>query len=173
MERKNYWNELLKYGAIVGVVEIAASALGMMTSSTLISLLALVAYIYLMYSFTGQRAAQMPAERGFSYGDGWKFIVMIGLFAGFLTGVYEIFARNIFFTARYEEAMAQAMGIMAQSMKGQMSEFKEVMHKTMYSPVMILFSGVLGGFIKGAFFGLFIAAFTSRKPDIFAGKQNE
>ncbi len=173
MERKNYWNELLKYGAIIGVVEIVASALGMMTSSTLISLLALAAYIYLMYRFTGQRAAQMPAETGFSYGDGWKFIVMIGLFAGFLTGVYEIFARNIFFTARYEEAMAQAMGIMAQSMKGQMSEFKELMHKTMYSPVMILLSCVLSGLIKGAFFGLFIAAFTSRKPDIFADKPNE
>jgi len=174
MEKKNYWNEILKYGAIVGVVEIVASALGMMTSSSLISLLALAVYIYLMYRFTGQRAAQMPAEWGFSYGDGWKYIVMIGLFAGVLTGVYEIFARNIFFTARYEEAMAQAMGIMARSMQGQMlSEFREVMHKTMYSPVMILFSCALGGLIKGAFFGLFVAAFTSRKPDIFADNRNE
>ncbi len=173
MERKNYWNELLKYGAIIGVVEIVASALGMMTTSSLISLLALVAYIYLMYRFTAQRAAQMPAERGFSYGDGWTFIVMIGLFAGFLTGVYEIFARNIFFTAQYEEAIAQTMSIMARSMPGQMSEFKELMHKTMFSPAMILFSGALAGLIKSAFFGLFIAAFTSRKPDIFAPKQDE
>lgn len=173
MERKNYWNDLLKYGAIVGVVEIAASALGMMTSSVLVSLLALAAYIYLMRRFTGERAAQMPAQKGFSYGDGWKYIVMIGLFAGFLTGVYEIFARNILFTARYEEAIAQATGIMARSMQGQMSEFKELMHKVMYSPAMILFSCALGGLIKGAFFGLFIAAFTSRKPDIFADNRNE
>lgn len=175
MEQKNYWNELLKCGAIIGVVEIAASVLGMVVTpaAALISLVALVAYVVLMHNFTRQRAAQMPAEVGFSYGDGWKYMVMIGLFAGILTGVYEIFARNILFTAQYDEAMAQAMGIMARSMRGQMAEMKEMMHRVMYSPVMIVFSCALGGVIKGAFFGLFIAAFTSRKPDIFADKKSE
>ena len=49
----------------------------------------------------------------------------------------------------------------------------EMMMKLMRSPLVQIFSGMLASAIKGGFFGLFIAAFTKRDPDVFSEGTNQ
>ena len=45
----------------------------------------------------------------------------------------------------------------------------EMARRMMRSPIWLILSGVLGSVIKGVFFGLIVAAFAKRNPDVFAG----
>jgi len=174
MKKETFWNEVSRNGAVLGAVEVFFLLLSVLlfrspVSGTSLTLLHLAVFITLLTLFTKRRAAACGKE-GFSYGEGLKYIFYISLFAGILCGAYEIVARNWLFSETYREIVKGTLTGVAQSGRfsgSQLAAMKGSIETMFYSPFWIVFTDVLGMVIRGVFFGLFIAAFTRREPDIF------
>ena len=156
MEKKNFWNEAAKYGVIMALVAILFDVLGFYVQNTLLSLLSLVIFVLLLGYLTKRRAERFGA-RGYGYGQCLGFM-----------GV----ASNWLFAARYEAMIGPSIA-MLENTGFYTGDQIEMMMKLMRSPLVQLFSGMLASAIKGGFFGLFIAAFTKRDPDVFSEGTNQ
>lgn len=173
MEKNNFWNDAARYGAIIALAAIAFTVLGFYVQNTLLTLLSLVVFVLLLTWAMKRRVAEYGAtERGYSYGRCLGFMVCVMLCAGFLEGAFMSVAANWLFAAKYDAMMGQTVGIL-ESMDFYTADQIELMMKLMRSPLVQIFSGMLGSVIKGGFFGLFIAAFTKRDPDVFSEGSNE
>ena len=157
MEKKNFWNEAAKYGVIMALVAILFDVLGFYVQNTLLSLLSLVIFVLLLGYLTKRRAERFGA-RGYGYGQ------CLGAFMGV--------ASNWLFAARYEAMIGPSIA-MLENTGFYTGDQIEMMMKLMRSPLVQLFSGMLASAIKGGFFGLFIAAFTKRDPDVFSEGTNQ
>lgn len=170
MKKQTFWSDASRYGAILGGVEIVFLLVGaLLRGNGLLSLLELVVFIYLLYRFTNRRAALYGASEGYSYGNGLRFILWTSIFAGILCGAYEIVARNWIFPAYYHEQLQQSLVALSQLKlsNAQLSEVQAMSEKVSFSPIWIVLGDTLGMLLRGLFFGLFVAAFTRREPDIF------
>lgn len=170
MKKQTFWSDASRYGAILGGVEIVFLLAGaLLRGNGLLSLLELVVFIYLLYRFTNRRAALYGAAEGYSYGNGLRFILWTSIFAGILCGAYEIVARNWLFPAYYHEQLQQSLVALSQLKlsNAQLSEVQAMSEKVSFSPIWIVLGDTLGMLLRGLFFGLFVAAFTRREPDIF------
>ena len=158
MEKVTLRNDAVRYGTFLGIVAIVFAVAGMFWQSGWLSLLSVAVYVTLLYTFTKRHAARYDAAEGCSYGRCLKFILFMALFE-----------------ARYEEIMAQtlaaveATGIYA---RDQMQLVGEMATRMTHSPIWLIASGIFGSLIKGLFFGLFVSAFASRKPEVFS-RNNE
>jgi hypothetical protein len=94
------------------------------------------------------------------------------LCAGFIEGAFMGVASNWLFAARYEAMIGPSIA-MLENTGFYTGDQIEMMMKLMRSPLVQLFSGMLASAIKGGFFGLFIAAFTKRDPDVFSEGTNQ
>lgn len=170
MKKQTFWSDASRYGAILGGVEIVFLLAGaLLRGNGLLSLLELVVFIYLLYRFTNRRAALYGASEGYSYGNGLRFILWTSIFAGILCGAYEIVARNWLFPAYYHEQLQQSLVALSQLKlsNAQLSEVQAMSEAVSFSPIWIVLGDTLGMLLRGLFFGLFVAAFTRREPDIF------
>lgn len=170
MKKQTFWSDASRYGAILGGVEIVFLLVGaLLRGNGLLSLLELVVFIYLLYRFTNRRAALYGASEGYSYGNGLRFILWTSIFAGILCGAYEIVARNWIFPAYYHEQLQQSLVALSQLRlsNAQLSEVQAMSEAVSFSPIWIVLGDTLGMLLRGLFFGLFVAAFTRREPDIF------
>lgn len=170
MKKQTFWSDASRYGAILGGVEIVFLLVGaLLRGNGLLSLLELVVFIYLLYRFTNRRAALYGASEGYSYGNGLRFILWTSIFAGILCGAYEIVARNWLFPAYYHEQLQQSLVALSQLRlsNAQLSEVQAMSEAVSFSPIWIVLGDTLGMLLRGLFFGLFVAAFTRREPDIF------
>lgn len=170
MKKQTFWSDASRYGAILGGVEIVFLLVGaLLRGNGLLSLLELVVFIYLLYRFSNRRAALYGASEGYSYGNGLRFILWTSIFAGILCGAYEIVARNWIFPAYYHEQLQQSLVALSQLKlsNAQLSEVQAMSEKVSFSPIWIVLGDTLGMLLRGLFFGLFVAAFTRREPDIF------
>lgn len=177
MENKNLWNDAAKYGAIMALAAILFNVAAIYVQSGWLTLLSLAVFITLLFLFTRRRAALYGGgPRGYSYGQCLKFIFCMMLFAGILEGAYQIAATHWLFAARYEEMLdtsfstIASMGIYADD---QLEMAVGMARKLMYSPIWLIISSVIGSVIKGVFFGLLVAAFVKRDPDVFADGDND
>ena len=98
MANTGFWNEASRGGAIVGLVNVVLSAIGMALPSIafVASLINFVATIYLLFYFTRRRSMLFYKE-GYTYTESMGFIVAMGLFAGIIAGAYQIVASNFLF----------------------------------------------------------------------------
>lgn len=170
MKKQTFWSDASRYGAILGGVEIVFLLVGaLLRGNGLLSLLELVVFIFLLYRFTNRRAALYGASEGYSYGNGLRFILWTSIFAGVLCGAYEIVARNWLFPAYYHEQLQQSLVALSQFKlsNAQLSEVQTMSEQISFSPIWIVLGDTLGMLLRGLFFGLFVAAFTRREPDIF------
>lgn len=170
MKKQTFWSDASRYGAILGGVEIVFLLVGaLLRGNGLLSLLELVVFIYLLYRFTNRRATLYGASEGYSYGNGLRFILWTSIFAGILCGAYEIVARNWIFPAYYHEQLQQSLVALSQLKlsNAQLSEVQAMSEAVSFSPIWIVLGDTLGMLLRGLFFGLFVAAFTRREPDIF------
>lgn len=170
MKKQTFWSDASRYGAILGGVEIVFLLVGaLLRGNGLLSLLELVVFIYLLYRFTNRRATLYGASEGYSYGNGLRFILWTSIFAGILCGAYEIVARNWIFPAYYHEQLQQSLVALSQLRlsNAQLSEVQAMSEAVSFSPIWIVLGDTLGMLLRGLFFGLFVAAFTRREPDIF------
>lgn len=172
MEKVTLRNDAVRYGTFLGIVAIVFAVAGMFWQSGWLSLLSVAVYVTLLYTFTKRHAARYDAAEGCSYGRCLKFILFMALI---LAGAYQIVAVNWLFEARYEEIMAQTLAAVEATgiyTRDRMQLVGEMATRMTHSPIWVIASGIFGSLIKGLFFGLFVSAFASRKPEVFS-RNNE
>lgn len=178
--KSSFWSDASRYGAIIGVVEISFMLLERVIAgsgflSMLVMIAHLAAYIWLIVLFTKRRAL-LSGDEGFGYGKSLSYILAMGLFAGVIVGGYEIIARNLLFTEFYNRVVVEQLnimrGIVAQNhAMGSMSDLKQLVEKTTFSPLWIVFGSIFSMFIKSLFFGLIVSFVTRKEEQIF--EENE
>lgn len=179
MKKQTFWPEVSRYGAIIGGVEVLFLLLGALfygknALTMLFSVLHVAIFVTLIYLFTKRRSVLYGAD-GYTFGDGMKFIFFVSLLGGVLAGAYDIVARNWLFPGLYREMADTMLVAMAQTKlpTSQLIEVKESLNKTLFSPIYVVGSDVLGLGLRGLFFGLFVAAFTRREVNIFEQSDSE
>lgn len=168
-----FWQDASRGGAVLGLVYVVSSALGMYIPqiAILLSIITTVVVIYLMIYFTRKRAA-MFAKEGYHYGKCFGFSVAMGLFAGFVTGAYEIVAANYLFTEEYHYALSVEVAAMRQLCGSFMTAdsldmMEDILRAMMFSPIWVLLSQIFAQASNKAFFGLFVAMAAKRAPQVF------
>lgn len=170
--KNKFWNEASQGGAIIGLVSVTLSFVGMYVPQSVnfvLSLVSFVATIYLLFYFTRRRAAKF-AKEGYSYAQCLGFIVAMGVFAGIVAGAYQIVASNFLFPEKFEEVYNTVIATYAQMGtfdNNMMDTMKTLMRSYIFSPIPVLISQVLASIFTYGFYGLFIAIGTKREADIF------
>ncbi len=170
--KNKFWNEASQGGAIIGLVTVTLSFVGMYVPQSVnfvLSLVSFVATIYLLFYFTRRRTAKF-AKEGYSYAQCLGFIVAMGVFAGIVAGAYQIVASNFLFPEKFEEVYNTVIATYAQMGtfdNNMMDTMKTLMRSYIFSPIPVLISQVLASIFTYGFYGLFIAIGTKREADIF------
>ena len=170
--KNKFWNEASQGGAIIGLVTVTLSFVGMYVPQSVnfvLSLVSFVATIYLLFYLTRRRAAKF-AKEGYSYAQCLGFIVAMGVFAGIVAGAYQIVASNFLFPEKFEEVYNNVIATYAQMGtfdNNMMDTMKTLMRSYIFSPIPVLISQVLASIFTYGFYGLFIAIGTKREADIF------
>lgn len=135
----------------------------------LISLVALVAQIWLLARYASRRSALFVKE-GFSYAQSLGFIVSMGLFAGVVSGAYEIVASNFLFTETYESNLNNILAVYSQLGtfdNAALDSMSKLYRSMLFSPVPVLLTQVFSLVLSYGFYGLFISIGTKREPALF------
>ncbi len=173
MNNTKFWNDAAIYGAYLGIAEILFGALNTWKNSAIISLLGLVVFVVMLHFFTRRRVMLYGnGDEGYGYGKCLKFIVAMSIFAGVLVGAYSIVASHFLFEERYHEIINTTIGTFAKSglyTDAMLEQVKALYEKLFFSPIYVVVVNIISYIIKGTFFGLFVAAFTRREANIFAG----
>lgn len=103
MTKFKFWNEVCKYGAIIGLVMSVAFVIeqslmlsGWFLTMGLVWILAAVVYIALLYRFAKRRREQYGHEQGFPLSRGLGFILALILSSALIKGVVEYLYRSVF-----------------------------------------------------------------------------
>ncbi len=193
MEQSNsYWNDAARYGAILGLLlgfsnlfETWVALSGKLSLYYLMMiewLVVVVLHYYLLHQFTRQRAMLYPKEVGFTFGQGYGFLLTISGFAGFIAGIMQTVYLHLILgyqnyidrmVAAITEIMARGGGVPA-SMESVVAQSIEQLQT---APTPTIFAGVWGGIFSavtfGLFFGLIIAGTNSRAPRPFDSENSE
>ena len=99
MDKNNFWNEAAKCGAVIGLILAVSSVLEnsvFFTSGTgflylmLLEFFAVAAvHYYLLHRYTRRRSQLYTADEGFSFGQGYGFLLAVSGFAGIIVGVVQ------------------------------------------------------------------------------------
>jgi hypothetical protein len=96
----------------------------------------------------------------------------MGLFAGIVTGAYEIVAANYLFTEEYHYALSIEVQMMRDLYGGMLTAdslnmVEDMLRAAMFSPIWVLLSQIFAQASNKAFFGLFVAMAAKRAPQVF------
>ena len=170
----NFWRDAAKGGIIIGAIVIAATyikawlAMSGSGMGTLFTLLELVAVVYFVYRLSKQRSMLYDSATGYSYGQNMGFVMAVMLLAGVIYGIGYYFLVNHIFSD-YGAIMIEASEKAAYTMYGDMADaIVGQMYAMLANPIFWLFYGVFAMVIYGGIIGLFVSAFTKRRPDVFA-----
>ncbi len=100
----------------------------------------------------------------------------MGIFAGIITGAYQILASNFLFVDKYEEvyntliATYSQMGMIDNATMASMSKIYRAMF---FSPIWVLITNIASGALGYGFYGLFISIGAKRDPDMFDSSDEE
>lgn len=192
MEKNNFWNNAARQGAILGAVLAVSSVLeNMMMLSGRLTLYALltvetiaviVLHYYLLHRYTRQRAALYTAGEGFTFGQGYGYLLAVSGFAGVIVGIVQyIYLHLIVGYANYVDHVVAsvtetlaASGGMSASMEPLLNQMIAQMQSASEPTVLAtVWSGIFSSLLFGAFFGLIIAGVQARAPRPFDDGQNE
>lgn len=192
MEKNSFWNNAARQGAILGAVLAVSSVLeNMMMLSGRLTLYALltvetiaviVLHYYLLHRYTRQRAALYTAEEGFTFGQGYGYLLAVSGFAGVIVGIVQyIYLHLIVGYANYVDHVVAsvtetlaASGGMSASMEPLLNQMIAQMQSAPEPTVLAtVWSGIFSSLLFGAFFGLIIAGVQARAPRPFDDGQNE
>lgn len=187
MINREYWHDVLRSGAILGLVMalssiferylLLASNLTLGTATMLYlgeAVVACVIFIWLIVRFTRRRRDAGDPRFGFNYSTALSYILLISMLAGVIVGVagtiftsaigYDAYiAGNI---ARLDEAktLYEGLGVGANDLV----LFDEMVHRIRTAPQPTMLQNVLASFsnyiLFGGIPGLIIAGVLSRKP---------
>ena len=170
--KNKFWNEASYGGAVLGLASVAFSCIGTLlpqSVSFVVSVVSFVVSLYLLFYFT-KRRADVFIQEGYSYAQCLGFMVAMGIFAGIITGAYQIVASNFLFTEKYEEMYSTLMATYSQMGtfdNNTMDLLKTTLRAYLFSPLPVLITNVLASVFSYAFYGLFVALGTKREANIF------
>lgn len=187
MINREYWHDVLRSGAILGLVMalssiferylLLASNLTLGTATMLYlgeAVVACVVFIWLIVRFTRCRRDAGDPRFGFNYSTALSYILLISMLAGVIVGVAgTIFTSAIGYDAyiagnisRLEEAktLYEGLGVGANDLV----LFDEMVHRIRTAPQPTMLQNVLASFsnyiLFGGIPGLIIAGVLSRNP---------
>ena len=171
MVKNTFWNEASRCGAVVGLVSVLFALVGMLVPAIafVANIASFVVIIYLLFYYT-RRRAQRFANEGYTYTQCLGFIVAIGIFAGIISGAYQIVASNFLFPETFEQSLSTTLSTLQQSgvyNNEMMDQMSSMMRTYIFSPIPALISSVVGSVLSFGFYGLFISIGTKFEPDIF------
>lgn len=176
-ENTKFWSDTSNGGVIIGALAILQSLATVFTKSGWVSFVFIAAYVFALMLLTHRRVRLYSSrENGYSYGKCVKFIFFLSIFAGIISGAYEILASNFFFPDFYAANLETAMSLLSNSgayNNDQVDMMYSMSKSMMTSPIWVMIIQVLSLVIKGIFFGLILSAFLSRRGNIFASDDNE
>lgn len=185
MENRNFWNDVAKYGAVLGGV-LALSMLfesylslsgraGLMMLMVVEWLLVVVVHYLLLHRYTRRYRESFPVEEGFPFGRAYGYIMLLSLFAGAIVGVVQVVYLHMI--VGYEAYTAQLMASMQSylstmganaSMEPMLAEaFGQMQTAATPSVLQTAWGGIFNSLFFGAVFGLIIAGVLSRQPQLF------
>ena len=174
MTKFKFWNEVCKYGAIIGLVMSVAFVI---EQSLMLSgwILAVVVYIALLYRFAKRRREQYGQEQGFPFGHGLGFILALILASAMIKGVVEYLYRSVFigyseYIDRYTSALIRFAkeGKVPASMEGVFAEMlKTIQEASEPSIQATVGASIWGNLIVGLVLGLILAGILARAPRPF------
>lgn len=192
MEKNNFWNSAARQGAILGAVLAVSSVLeNMMMLSGRLTLYALltvetiaviVLHYYLLHRYTRQRAALYTAGEGFTFGQGYGYLLAVSGFAGVIVGIVQyLYLHVIVGYGNYVDRMVETMTQMLAASGGMTAAMEPLMSQTLAqlqsapepSVLSTVWSGIFSSLLFGAFFGLIIAGVQTRSPRPFDNGQTE
>lgn len=188
MINRDFWYDVLRSGAILGIVMalshiaelylLAFSSIDIATMSIYFSLEWLVAvgiFIWLIVRFSKRRAAAMDPKYGYSYSVALSYILMISMLAGVIVGAtntifigtmgYDIYIDGM--VGRVEEMRALYAEMDVNTLDSSFNEMVEGLRSS-EQPSMLgtIFSTFNSYLFTGGLLGLIVAAFVRRKPQI-------
>ena len=187
MTKFKFWNEVCKYGAIIGLVMSVAFVIeqslmlsGWYSTMGLVWILAAVGYIALLYRFAKRRREQYGHEQGFPLSRGLGFILALILSSALIKGVVEYLYRSVFigyseYIDRYTSALIRFAedGKLPASMEGVFAEMlKTIQEAPEPSILATVWASIWGNLIVGLVLGLILAGILARAPRPF-GPQSE
>lgn len=187
MERKIFWNEAAKCGAVLGallavsfVLENWVTTSGRMGLYYLLILewVAVVGlHFWLLLRFTRKCSAAYSVEEGFTFGQGYGCVLAASAFAGVIVGVVQaVYLHLIVGYANYidrtiegvTKLLADSGSQMPASMEGMLAQsFKQLQSAPVPSVLQTVWGGFFSTVLFGIVFGLIVAAIASRAPRPF------
>lgn len=191
MEKNNFWNDAARCGAIIGCILALSGVLEnlmLLSGSAKFYILLVFEFIaivvlhyYLLHRFTRNRSMLYATDEGFSFGQGYGFLLAVSGFSGIIVGgVQAIYLHLIVGYSNYvDRYLASLTDVMAQSggaNASMESVFSQLVDQMRAAPIPSVISTVWGGIwsnlLFGALFGLIIAGVLARAPRPFDA-QNE
>lgn len=192
MEKNNFWNEAAKCGAVIGLILAVSSVLencvfltegmGYVYLMVLEFFAVAAVHYYLLHRYTRRRSQLYTADEGFTFGQGYGFLLAVSGFAGIIVGVVQAvylhlivgYANYIDHYASWMTGLFARMGTASSSMEGILSQaINELQNSPAPSILKTLWGGVWSSLVFGAIFGLIIAGVISRAPKPFDTEVNE
>ncbi|MBE6182513.1 MAG: DUF4199 domain-containing protein [Rikenellaceae bacterium] len=185
-QNNNFWNDAARYGAILGLLlglsnlfETWVALSGRLSLYYLMSIewiAVVVLHYYLLHRYTRQRSMLYPKEVGFTFGQGYGFLLTISGFAGFIVGIIQtVYLHLVLGYSNYIDRIVTAItelvannGEVSASMEPILTQSIE---RLQTAPTPSIIAGVWGGIFStllfGAIYGLIIAGVNSRAPRPF------
>lgn len=191
MESKFSWSLVARQGAVLGSL-LAASAifemeallsgrLGWMFLVLVEYVTVVVLHYYLLHRYTKQYGSGFSTEEGFSFGQGYSYLLSVSAFAGMVVGAAQALYMHavVGYAAYIDRYVAMMKGVMAQMgtttpqvatmMRQTIEALQQAEAPSIFSTA---FSGAWNVLLFGMLFGLIIAGVLARSPKI-SEKQDE
>ncbi len=186
--KNSFWSDAARCGAYVGLLLAASSVLetGAVLSGkmglyavVIFEWLAVVAlHIYLLLRFTRQRSAFYAAEEGFSFGQGYGYVLAVSLPAGVILGVANyIFVHLVLGYERYVDKISDILSQFVSMSGAQNASLTMLVEQLQQTPepslLATIWSGIWSSLLFGAVFGLIVAGVSARAPQLFSDKGSD
>ena len=138
--------------------------------------------LYLLHRYTRRRSQLYTADEGFSFGQGYGFLLAVSGFAGIIVGVVQAvylhlivgYANYIDHYVSWMTGLFSRMGGASSSMEGMLSQIvNELQNSPAPSMLKTIWGGVWSCLLFGVVFGLIIAGVIARAPKPFGKDSNE
>ncbi len=191
MRDKNFWNDVAKYGALLGILMASSKILeqtmilsGNLTYMMLIALewlLFAVIFCLLLVRATKDRAGKVDPKLGFSYGQGISYMILVSVFAAIpVTLLFYIYLNSIIgydnYVARTIQSATQLIepykNMLDKSNLAQIEEnLKAIKEQPKLSIFQMLYGTICSYAFVGGIVGVLFAGLAKRKPQIFDNEE--
>ncbi|MFR9504118.1 MAG: DUF4199 domain-containing protein [Rikenellaceae bacterium] len=185
MDRRSFWNEVSKYGVLLGISMgaskvfeqslILGAGIGYAGWILLEWVLFAALFFAILYKATKKRALSLDPALGFSFIQALNYMILISILAAIpVACINYVYINSIVGYGNYVDSLIAVVVNAAESQPLDSSSadmIEMVIDQLRAQPQSTIFSMLFGTIVQYAFAGLFagliLAGFVSRKPEIF------